>query len=116
MSKISKKGLEKSIKKYLTSLEPVAKGVPIKIQTSSNADGSIAIKEQKGDVYLEDQMATSFSKAISQAVSEHVSLFIHDVVVGKLNELIGEYNQLRADVITGGISTTSTEVEEISIT
>jgi hypothetical protein len=116
MSKISEKGLEKTIKKYLTSLEPMAKDITTKTQVISNSDGSVSIKEQKGDIYLEDQPAMAFSKSIGTAINEHISFYIHEVVVDKLNELIEEYNQLRADVIIGGISTSATEVEKISTT
>lgn len=116
MSKISLVGFEKALKNYLMTLEPMAKNVPTKSQASSSADGTMSVKQEKGDIFLDKQQASAFAKAISKAADEHFSSYIHDIVVQKINELIDQYNQLRLDVIAGAIPTTATEVDKISTT
>lgn len=116
MSKISKAALEKAIKKNLMTLEPMAKNVPKKSSASSNSDGSMTVKQEKGDMYLDKQQSTAYAKSIAKAIDDHVSVYVHDTVVAKVNELIGEYNQLRLDVIAAAIPTTSSAVSKISTT
>ena len=116
MSKISKTALEKAIKKNLMTLEPMAKDIAKKTQATTNPDGTVSVKSEKGDSYLEKQPANAFAKSIATAIDEHVSLYIHDTVVAKVNELIDQYNQLRLDVIAGAIPTTATQVDKITTT
>ena len=113
MSKISQKGLEKAIKNYLMTLEPVAKNVSKKSTSFVTADGAVVIKEEKGDLYIEEQPAASFAMAVARGVHEHVAQYVHETVVGKLNELTQQYNQLRQDVIDAAIPVSAQEVSEI---
>ena len=116
MAKISKKGLEKAIKRYLTSLEPVVKGAVTSAEAHQNPDGTVTVKEQRGDIFMDVQQASSLAKSLSSAIDDHISLYVHETVVSKLNELIAQYNQLRTDIIAVPIATTSNEVDEIPLT
>jgi hypothetical protein len=118
--KISQTGLANLLIKYISTLEPVETGTTIGITTKkiTNSDGTTSLKQtpQKGDAHIPENFANSIGKAIAKAVFEHIVGYIDDPVVDKINELITQYNQLRADVITGGISTTSTSVNKIPVT
>lgn len=78
---ISQKGLEKAIKKYLMTLEPMAKDVPKKTEASANPDGTVSIKEEKGDSFMEKQPANAFAKAFAKAVYEHVDPHLGQTIV-----------------------------------
>lgn len=73
MSLLSQKGLEKAIKKYLTTLEPIAKDVVKKSETTTAADGSMSVKQQRGDIYMDDQMASALAKSLAKAIAEHLN-------------------------------------------
>ena len=98
------------------TLEPMAKNVPTKAEAISAPDGTMTIKQEKGDVYLHAQQSLAFAKSISQGIDEHISEYIHNTVVVKLNELIEEYDQLLLDIIAGGIPTTAQHVNKITMT
>jgi hypothetical protein len=100
--------------KYFTTLEPLAKNVTLKNEMKKvpQPDGSTKTQmvPTKGDAYLPKDMSQALAKSISKAVFEQ----IRTPIITKLNELIEEYNQLRADFITGGGVTTAQQVDKIT--
>lgn len=116
MSAPAQKGFEDLLFKYLTS-DPLATDVTIKNEMKKVAqpDGStqIVMVPEKGDAFLPDDISGLLSRAVARALFEQIFKYIETPVVEKVNELIEQYNQLRADFITGGGATTSTEVEKI---
>jgi len=117
--KISESGLENLLVKYITTLKAVAKDTitGVDVSKETQPDGSTKIKQvpRKGDVYIPKNFASALSKGMAKAIFEHIVGYINNPVVSKLNELIGQYNQLRSDCISGGIITTATAVDEITI-
>lgn len=105
--KISQKGMADLILKYLTTLVPVATNVTLKVEKG---------KPVKGDAYLPKDISTVIAKSLAKALFEHVVGYIDNPVVTKINELIGEYNQLRTDIITAAIPTTAASVDKIPTT
>jgi hypothetical protein len=117
MSKPTESGFASLLTKYLKTLEPVARDVVLKNTVSkvSQPDGSTKIKmvPTKGDAYFPHAFANAVSKAVAKALFEQIFRYIKSPLVDKVNELIDEYNQLRNDFITGGGSTTASQVNKI---
>lgn len=113
---VSRQAFEQRLWKLLQETEPVAKNVPKKVDVTTIQSGGsprVELKEERGDVYLDSQFAKCMSRAISSALAEHVLSYINDPLVAKINELIGEYNQLRSDIIAAAIFTSATAIETI---
>lgn len=114
---ISKTGLEQSLRKAFRQEEPISKNVTQKVENSSrsNSEGvtEVVTKEQKGDIYMDDQMARALAKAISVALEEHNISYVNKTLVPKLNELITGYNQLRLDLTAALIPVTALPVSKL---
>jgi hypothetical protein len=117
MSRPTEQGFSDLLLKYFTTLEPVAKDVTLKSEMKKVAqpDGSTKVEmvPTKGDAYLPKEMATAMAKSIAKAVFEQIFKFTEEPLIVKVNELIDQYNQLRADFITGGGSTSASQVSKI---
>lgn len=117
MSAPTENGFSDLLSRYLTTLEPVARDVVLKnnLTRVAQPDGSTKIQmtPTKGDAYLPKELARAMAKAIAKALFEQVFGYIRSPLVSKMNELVTQYNQLRADFISGGGSTSSQTVEKI---
>jgi len=103
--RISKKALEKLLKRHLMELVPTAVDIPKKASTSV-VNGETRVVYERGDVYMSEQEATAIASSIAEALEQEVLYRIEDVIVVKVNEVVQQYNQLLADVELS-ISTTA---------
>lgn len=54
------------------------------------------------------------AEAVVDTMFEGTGQYLEANIISKINELIGEYNQLRADIITASIATTANAVATIT--
>ena len=114
---LSQNGFRDLLIKYLTTLQPVVKNVTtdIEVTKETQSDGRTKLKQtpKKGDVYLPKDFAAAISVAIARAVFEQIIGHVQNPIISKLNELVSQYNQLRVDCISHGVTTTASAVNEI---
>jgi hypothetical protein len=109
---LSKEGFKNRLEELFKSLEPIAKNA-VKSASAVDTPVGVRIDTERGDIFLDPQAAKSFAKAIATAEDENIMAYIRGTVVGKINELVTQYNRLRADAISHGVSTTAQNVKAI---
>jgi hypothetical protein len=106
--RISKKAIEKLLKRHLMELVPTAVNIPKKASTSV-VNGKTQVIYERGDVYMSEQEAAAISSSVAEALEQELVTRIEDVIVAKVNEVVQQYNQLLADVEVS-ISTTAVPI------
>lgn len=88
------------------------RGIPGSIGLRTPTEEPIRYKDQELDVGTAWGQDKSF-EIFATGIANYLDSIGVGLMKEKLNELIGEYNQLRSDYIAAGFSTTSDSVNQI---
>lgn len=79
---ITKAALEKSLKKNLTTIEPIAKDANKKTEVTQipNSKGGVdmKIKSETADLYMDTQFAAAIAAGVAESLSSHLKLSQYD--------------------------------------